>query len=153
MLGLPSLARPQRSVCSKVWSGRVHGHCTSVQRWRARPKLNNFLRRAILMHTARTAFPTDDWDQGWHRDTPDNKESNTVHQVQGEATARRAGSFRPGVGAEGYGVRRVHALTRGADARALGRMGTWPHSQNQNAPRSDHTHGLFDQRRSSQRGN
>ena len=28
-----------------------------------------------------TAFPTDDYDQGWHRDTPDNKESTTVHQV------------------------------------------------------------------------
>jgi len=28
-----------------------------------------------------TAFPTDDYDQGWHRDTPDNKESSTVHQV------------------------------------------------------------------------
>ena len=28
-----------------------------------------------------TAFPTDDYDQGWHRDTPDNKESTPVHQV------------------------------------------------------------------------
>jgi hypothetical protein len=28
-----------------------------------------------------TAFPTDDYDQGWHRDTPDDKESSTVHQV------------------------------------------------------------------------
>ena len=28
-----------------------------------------------------TAFPTDDYDQGWHRDTPDDKESTTTHQV------------------------------------------------------------------------
>jgi len=29
-----------------------------------------------------TAFPTDDYHQGWHRDTPDDKESTTIHQVR-----------------------------------------------------------------------